>query len=390
MGSVSNASEVDSFRDYLEGPKAFYNQSDYLETTRQDFLKTTPLPVHYSWTTESKIKNIARKIFVFSALLVGVAGAFYFEKKRAKAASVIGAYTTIVTLLSPISFRLPIAATQPELLGLSENHADESRAKVPLEREWKYKRITLEVDGHKIDAVMMGKISTLTQGRWVLRSNNIDEFYEDTLSSDHLKHFLTTLNSNAILFNWPKVGATPGPLTRETMTKAYRVVLTFLEDQKQGMGAKELIGLNSIFGSAVQGDALKKHALKEDIKYVFVQLYTFSDIATAGSTLKIMKKLFNLDWDNVASSKKLKAPEIIVQAANVKTFEEIKDSSQIADTNLSAKASLAKALLDDPQCPKHNKVFIGVSKNADPEASNTFLAQEIEKLLHKQAYTTLR
>ena len=162
-------SDVSSFRDYLEGPKAFYNQDDYLETTRKDFLKTTPLPVQYSWTTESKTKNIALQILRGGILAVGVGVVLYVENRIAKIGGLLGA---VVALFPPsLAWEMPLPAIKPEILGHSKNHAQESREKVPLDTDWKYKRITLEVDGNKIDAVIMGKASTLSQGRWVLATN---------------------------------------------------------------------------------------------------------------------------------------------------------------------------------------------------------------------------
>ncbi len=386
MSEVLNQADVSSFRDCLEGPSAFYNQKDYLETTRQDFLKTTPLPVHYTWTTESKIKNIVKNILVVGSMLVGACGAVYFKNYLAKTVSIIGGSTVAMWLSSPISLPLPLPAITPEGLGYSENHAHESRAQVPLESEWKYKRITLEVDGNKIDATIMGKASTLGQGRWVLKSNMFHEFYEDHLSSDVFKRFLTEVNSNAIVFNYPQVGATPGFPTKETTAKAYRLMLTFLEDQKRGVGAKEIVGVSHYTGGAVQGDALTNHILKKGVKYVFVHNQTFSDTDQLPPIPKRLLRIVGLGWDTAESSKKLQAPEIILQRANVENFEVIKESSQIVNApGLPAKASLAKALLDDPHCPKHNKVFIGVPKNPNKEAGITFLAQKIEELLQKQS-----
>ena len=46
---------------------------------------------------------------------------------------------------------------------------------------WKYKRITIEVDGTKIDAMITGKKETLANGRWVLASNGNGELYEQKL-----------------------------------------------------------------------------------------------------------------------------------------------------------------------------------------------------------------
>ena len=73
-------------------------------------------------------------------------------------------------------------------MGYPENYANDSRSNISLDGEWKYKRITVEVDGYKIDATIVGKATTLNNGRWMLASNGNGEFYEDKLSySDDFK-----------------------------------------------------------------------------------------------------------------------------------------------------------------------------------------------------------
>ncbi|MEI8365896.1 MAG: hypothetical protein WCF65_05710 [Parachlamydiaceae bacterium] len=87
--------------------------------------------------------------------------------------------------------------------------------------------------------------------------------------------------------------------------------------------------------------------------------------------------------DSARVSKTLKAPEIILQTAAVRGYEELNESSKIiGDGIIPANASLAKALLDDPACQKKNKVFIGVPDGHNYSLSNVpFLAREIESLL---------
>ncbi|KKK67695.1 hypothetical protein LCGC14_2951510, partial [marine sediment metagenome] len=46
--------------------------------------------------------------------------------------------------------------------------------------------------------------------------------------------------------------------------------------------------------------------------------------------------------------------------------------------------SLAKELLEDPNCPKNNKLFIGMPEmHTDCLADPSFLAQKIDEFLHK-------
>ena len=90
---------------------------------------------------------------------------------------------------------------------------------------------------------------------------------------------------NAIVFNYPGVGASSGLPNRQAMAKTYRAMLNFLEDRTNGIGATEIIGYGHSIGGGVQGDALKTHELKKDVKYVFVKSRTFSDLSTTASLL---------------------------------------------------------------------------------------------------------
>ena len=49
---------------------------------------------------------------------------------------------------------------------------------------------------------------------------------------------------------------------------------------------------------------------------------------------------------------------------------------------MQANASLAKVLLEDNTCPKHNKVFMGMKEQHNEEVNNpSFLTKKIESLL---------
>lgn len=356
-----------SFKDILNGDKAFYNQPDYLDATRRDFAQNKSLPVNYTWNTENKIIRIAKLIFSIIIFPIGI-------------------YQLLHALAGKVAL---LPASSPSLIGYPGNHANDSRSNISLDGEWKYKRITVEVDGYKIDATIVGKASTLNNGRWMLASNGNGEFYEDKLSYSHdFKQILSEVNGNAIVFNYPGVGASSGLPNRQAMAKAYRAMLNLLEDQKNGIGAKEIIGYGHSIGGGVQGDALKTHELKKDVKYVFVKSRTFSDLSTTASILTskpvgFLVKMLGWNMDSVESSKKLQAPEIIMQTAKVKGYKELNDSSEIiGDGVIPANASLAKALLEDNKCPKHNKVFIGMQERHNERLNDpSFLAKKIEALL---------
>ena len=359
-----------SFKDVLNGRNAFYNQPNYLDVTQRDFAQNKPLPVNYTWNTENKLTRIAKQVL-----------------------SIIIFPIVIHKLLHALIGKVVLLpASSPILMGYSENHANDSRSNISLDGEWKYKRITVEVDGYKIDAMIVGKESTLNNGRWVLASNGNGEFYEDKLSNSYsFKQILSDVRGNAIVFNYPGVGASSGLPNRQAMAKAYLAMLAFLEDREKGIGAKEIIGYGHSIGGGVQGDALKTHKLKEDVRYVFVKSRTFSDLSTAASILTnrlsgFLVKMLGWNMDPVESSKKLRAPEIIMQTAKVSWYEELRDCSKIIyDDVIPAEASLAKALLKVRGL--QNKVFIGMHERHNDELFDpSFLARKIEALLKVSSY----
>ncbi len=281
-------------------------------------------------------------------------------------------------------YRYPHGAEYPNIF----------RENVNLQTDWKYKRLTIEVDGNQIDACIMGKESTLGNQRWTLASNGNGEFYETKLDETKLErpdfqNFLDETNSNALVFNYAGVGASTGSPNRAAMAKAYRAMLTFLEDGENGLGAREIIGYGHSIGGGAQGEALRDHTLKEDINYVFVKSRTFSDLSKTAETIfpipliGTLVSIMGWNIDSTQSSKSLQAPEIILQTASGGKYTILKNSLNIIDDGIIAvRASLAKALLDDPSCPKEHKTFIGIPESHnEPLSDMPFLARQIEQYL---------
>ncbi|MBA3722224.1 MAG: hypothetical protein H0W88_07475 [Parachlamydiaceae bacterium] len=349
-----------NFQDILGGENAFYNQPNYLEATKRDLSQKQPLQTtyHYNTNTDYKIIRIVKQIL--SAVL------FPFSLLH----SLVG------KLILPGSYLYNIE----KITNLRQN--------IQLDSEWKYKRLTIEVNGCKIDAAIVGKETTLKNGRWLLASNGNAEIYEINLFQNaNFKKFLNKINSNAIVFNYPSVVASTGSTNRKSMAKAYLAILSFLEDQK-GIGAKEIIGYGHSIGGGVQGDALKDHDFKKDIKYVFVKSRTFSDLSSIVSCLMnrivgILVKILGWNISCLEASKKLEVPEIILQTAKVQDAEELTDSSNIIDDGIiTAKSSLAKVLLDNDKYHKKNKIFIGIKEMHNAPIKNpSFIAERIERLL---------
>ena len=370
LNYFDTALNTNQFKNLLNENNVFYNLSDYKTNTFRDFNEEKPLPVTYTWNTENKIIRIAKQIFSIIIFPIGI-------------------YKLLHALAGKVAL---LPASSPSLIGYHENHAQNTRSNIQLSGEWKYKRITVEVDGYKIDAMIVGKASTLNNGRWMLGSNGNGEFYEDKFSDrSDFKQILSSVDGNAIVFNYPGVGASSGLPNRQAMAKAYRAMLNLLEDKKNGIGAKEIIGYGYSIGGGVQGDALKTHELKKDVKYVFVKSRTFSDLSTTASLLMakpfgFLVKILGWNIDSVESSKKLQAPEIIMQTAKIKGYKELNDSSEIIDDGvIQANASLAKALLDDKNHPREKKIFIGMEEKHNYVLQDpSFLAERIKKLLQSQ------
>lgn len=372
---IVNHPRAPSFKDILGGDQAFYKKADYKQSTKADFAKTESLDVIYTSNTETKVYRIAKKIFSM----------IFFP---------IAIYNALHSLAGKLAL---LPASNPA--NYEPNYANLLRTETSLDTDWKYKRITIEVDGYKIDAAIMGQEMTLNNGRWVLASNGNGEFYEQKLyygeTQTDFKQTLKELKSNAIVFNYPGVGSSSGAPDRAVMAKAYKAVLNFLEDEKNGIGAKEIIGYGHSIGGGVQGEALKTHSLKKNIKYVFIKSRTFSDLSTTAAnlnaplsnfilqTLGLLVKLLGWNISSVESSKKLQAPEIILQTAKVKDYEILKDDAKIIDDGIIApEASLAKAMLRTGLCANKDKLCIGIPETHNRSLKNLpFLAQKVEELL---------
>lgn len=362
-----------SFKKMLEGPQPFYNSADYEKNKVRDFAQTETLPVSYTWNTENRIVRIAKKILSIIIFPVG-----------------------IYKLLHSIAGIIILPASQNNGNVSSKRYAQIVREDIGVfENEWKYKRITVEMDGYKIDAMIVGKATTLSNRRWVLVSNGNGEYYEEKIfAGREIKSLLSEIDGNALFFNYPGVGASTGVPNRQAMANAYRAMLHLLEDKQNGIGAKEIIGYGHSLGGGVQGDALKTHSFNKEIKYVFVKSRTFSNLSATVSnilskSLGIVVKILGWNMDTVESSKRLRAPEIVLQCSNVddyKEFSTAEDSSNLVhDTVISANVSLARALLVDDHCEKTHKKIIGINDyHNDPLSNIPYVARTINSFLETQ------
>ena len=225
----------------------FYNEDNYVKTTKEAFGRKRALPATYK-TESLKTIRIVKKILSIIIFPVFLYNAIH---------SLVG----MVVIPSSIMF--------------SKSEAAKLRAKINIEHsDWKYYRFTVDVDGHKIDAMLMGKKENLKNRRWTLASLGNGFCYEQVLSGYQMGFgdFLEETKSNALLFNYSGVGASSSFPNKKTIMKAYQAMFAILEDNKDGIGAEEIIGYGHSLGGGVQGEFLKGFFPKTGISYVFVKI----------------------------------------------------------------------------------------------------------------------
>ncbi|MFY9715245.1 MAG: CPn0927/CPn0928 family alpha/beta hydrolase fold protein [Candidatus Rhabdochlamydia sp.] len=402
------------FSDRLSGKNAFYEHPEYINNTFNDLHSAKILPTSYTWNTEHKIMRIAKQILPIFAFSIGLC--LIGKVSLIKIAVGIGTYKLIQLvaglLILPASlttFSLNSSRTESNNRLLNKLRVD--TLDETIKNKWMCKRITIEVDGYKIDSIIIGKPSLLDKGRWTLVSNGNGMLYEFNMLSKHsitllcgnddtlrsgnddtlkknntLRSILNEYKSNAILFNYPGVGASSGLPNKQAMVKAYRAILTFLEDKEKGIGATEIIGYGHSIGGGIQGEVLKTHSLKNDIKYIFIKDKTFSSLSEQvslmiGKILGSLIKLLGWEMDSVESSKKLQVKEIIIQTTKRTSGHNLKNIDDLADNDqlIIKESCLAFKLLKEKATA--NKYFLGTtSSHNQPLSQHTI--QRLSEMIH--------
>jgi hypothetical protein len=331
----------------ITGDDAFYKKENYLEQTRADFSSTKCVgePVYY-YETSSKVWRIAKEIF--SVLLV---------------------LPLIYNIIHGLVGKIIILASFQSQTDISlENSIYDYN---------KYKRFTIDVNGYKIDTLIVGTKETFEKKRWLVANMGNGMHHEDGVNSEQIAK---ARSCNAIFFNYPGVGASTGLPNRVAMRDSYRAVLQFIEE----LGAKEIIGYSYATGGGFQADALNGYELKEGVKYVFIKDRTFSSLPDIAGNLvfrpaKWFLKLMGWNMDSVESSKVLSCGEIVMQKGISKQCKLINSSDELAknDGVIIKNASLAKALMDDPTMLS-NKCCLAI-----PEYHNDQISKATDKMLSK-------
>ena len=193
-------------------------------------------------------------------------------------------------------------------------------------------------------------------------SNGNNEGYESR-GEDYIR-LADKLNANVILYNYAFTGRSGGHLpNREAILASHQSMLSFAEKELQ---AKEIIDYAYSIGGGVQGTSLNHYPLNDDVKYVFVKHKTFASLSELLSDIRSPLLGFairglNWNYSSVLSSKKLKHPEVIFQKGKT-NYQIMTNTNELVDDESNiARRSLAKALYDDPKCPKGKKTFVTVT-----------------------------
>lgn len=342
----------------LSGNNAFYKHLDYESITKSELTSPTVLPkCDYKYETESKVWRVVKIIL---AILIPLIGLYW------------GLHALAGKAIVPVPFDNSDDGIVSQVIydsSRSRRVANEWRTDFVQslsfkdDNSWKVKRLTIEVNGTLIDAMIVGKPSTLGNKRWVLQSVGNADLYEAHLPPERM---LTELNGNALVFNYPGKGASEGFRERSTLVNTYKAMLNFLEDQKEGIGAKELVLYGHSLGGVVQGEALASHELKKEVRYVAVKDRTPADLSLAakgmfGCCAGVAVKILGWNISAVESSKNLKCPEIILHTSDKDSpYPVINDPQDIKfDGLLTPEASLGKVLLDSPS-RRSNQYVIGL------------------------------
>jgi len=324
--------------------KPFYEQSDYIEVTKNELASVQPVNLVYSDSVLRKIWIIAKEILSIIIFPIKVYNLFH---------AVLGKHIGKYSLLP---------AANPKIKGNPEDYAHHKRNQFDINDEWKIKRISFDIDGYLIDGAIMGKESTLQNGRWVYMTNPNTHCYEHILELGFTKDLLEAedpedlnkedsekggVEGNIIAFNYPGVGASSGLPNCSAMKKISRVILNFIENE---IKANTIFAYGHSIGGAIQGEVLKNYKFKKEIRVFAIKNRTFGSLSkTAAYRARVkFNRLFAwliiplikfVGWQISCfeSSKKLEVPELIIQSANVdndytdisKNPEKIKDDAAI-------------------------------------------------------------
>ncbi|NGX51221.1 MAG: hypothetical protein K1060chlam2_01083 [Chlamydiae bacterium] len=371
----------------ISGPSAFYKQDGYDEKTEAE-LKASypPSPPLHIYESGNRWVRIILKDFIIndlffhgsSIVLVYTIATFCLKKisRNRLAPPALPMSTLWITL--PVGFyniayigtgwvvhahSYPLFRPEYDLDAERGTYQIAKYEWSSISKERKLKRFTIQADGYVIDALMVGREENLGKHNFIIYLHGNSESYE-MLDERKLK-LADELEAIAVFYNYPSTIRSSGWFPNlKAMVASHQAMHAFVKE----LGAEVVIDFAHSIGCGVQGESLKRYPLNDDVKRVVVKHKTFGELATLVNDLMFwplgtVVRLLRWNYSSVESSRNSKDPELIIQQGKdigeYVPFEQITDSKRlVSDGLITAKGSLAKALLDDPNCPKDNKVFI--------------------------------
>lgn len=356
-----------------------FDYKQYIIDTEEDFIssKAPEKPV-YEYSTSTKIERIAYDIFSILFFPLGLYRLLHILAGKgvvlAQTPALLnqGMIEKIILQIQVGKFK--VLAQIPALLDQAKKEMEEGlmnsrklhfkflKSSSPGLDQHVAKRVSVLVNEKKVDAWIYGKRKNLNNKKWTLFSNGNGGYMEHLSSSQ-----LTDLDDmNVLIYNYQGVGASEGSSTKNGIVNAHKAMLSFLEDEENGIGAKVIVQRGVSLGGGVQGHAAKTHKQKEGVKYVYIKEQTFSKISKVpGDFLGFLLKILGWELSSVSSSEKLEekgCPEIVIHKAEEMshlTADQIQHDSVLPKE--SAKAYHLLRVQEKTKKKWKHKKFIGVN-----------------------------
>lgn len=170
------------------------------------------------------------------------------------------------------------------------------------------RHIRLEKNGKSYSAFLIGKESTIQNGKWVLHANGNHASIEKecAVQPNYLDSYLAE-DFNVLLVNGPGVGCSDSMEALEDLADSQELGLTFLET---AIKAQEMILTGISLGAGAQSMVINRHAFLENRTYTVIRLWTFDRLSNLVYHLTGQLGVWLLSWlgyeiDSIKASQKL-------------------------------------------------------------------------------------
>jgi hypothetical protein len=185
------------------------------------------------------------------------------------------------------------------------------------------RNIILEKNGTRYSGLLMGRATTITNGRWALQATGNSTPIEHVALYAYDNYI--NCGYNTLLINGPSVGRSEGHATPDSMGEAQEVGISFLETAIKG---NKIVIAGCSLGGAAIGQAILKHTFKTHVKYLVIRQMTFDSASNVcaevfGKLKWLVKRIVpwsGCEMNNTTASRKLQElqiTEVIVQAGFV-------------------------------------------------------------------------